>query len=57
MDKYELQELIDQHLHVGNDIVRVTSFQENGVLSDDAGLVLTMHDGSTIYLTIQRKHW
>jgi len=46
-----LQEALDD-LDVEDEIRRVETFEEVGMLTNDTGLVITMQDGSEFQLTI-----
>jgi len=46
-----LQEALDD-LDVEDEIRRVETFEEVGMLTNDAGLVITMQDGSEFQVTI-----
>ena len=58
MDAFELQELLQEALRDNDEVAEllgvdtVYSFEENGLLSGNAGLVVRLDDGSEFQLTL-----
>jgi hypothetical protein len=55
VDEREMQDAVKEALEEGDNVRRTLTFEEAGVLTRNAGLVIVMRDGSEFQVTVVRS--
>jgi hypothetical protein len=55
MDEREMQDALREALEEADNVRRIETFEDAGVLTRNAGLVIRMRDGSEFQVTIVRS--